>query len=121
VAVVTIYNDLRIMGRAAAPSILVERSARAPLIWGLLQSVPSSAPRPPLPLAFTVTCVGRANGRNLDPGVCPYPLRAIGKQEKPVAELSAADWHIKSQVRRADLERRLQAHARSVRVWWAAA
>src|SRR6266496_2584996 len=29
-------NDLRIMGRAAAPSILVERSACASLIWGLL-------------------------------------------------------------------------------------
>ncbi|MBX0329686.1 hypothetical protein K2Z83_18610 [Oscillochloris sp. ZM17-4] len=33
-------NDLRIMAREAAPSILVERSLRAPLTWNLLPSVP---------------------------------------------------------------------------------
>jgi hypothetical protein len=31
--------DLRIMGRRSRPIILVERSARVPLIWGLLQPV----------------------------------------------------------------------------------
>jgi hypothetical protein len=63
-------NDLRIMGRGAAPSILVERSARAPLIWGMLQAIPSSALRPPLLLAFMVTCASRSSDTNLDPGVC---------------------------------------------------
>jgi hypothetical protein len=63
-------NDLRIMGRAAAPSILVERSARAPLIWGLLQPVSLRSAAPALGLAFIVAGGSRSSGRNPHPGVC---------------------------------------------------
>jgi hypothetical protein len=58
------------MGRAAAPSILVERSARAPLIWGLLQPVSLFSFAPAPGFAFTVAYSGRSRSRKPDPGVC---------------------------------------------------
>jgi hypothetical protein len=73
------YNDLRIMGRAAAPSILVERSARAPHVWGLLQPLAASTPRwPSRSLSRSHAVVDQPAGTWLLASAS-RPLRATGK------------------------------------------
>ena len=48
-------NDLRIMGRGSRPINPRPRSARAPLIWELLQPVSRFSSTPALEPAFSVT------------------------------------------------------------------
>ena len=86
-------------GAAAAPSILVERSARALLIWGLLQPV-SLLSSVPVPASLSPSPVVEDQAApTLIRAAAAWSLRATGKHTGTNGCVSTTDWHANHQMR----------------------
>jgi hypothetical protein len=90
-------NDLRIMGRAAAPSILVERSvcsARMGIARAAVYPQHDAYPR----LAFIVACGRKASGNIRLLASAPDRYEQLARIHQLVVVMSAADWHANDQM-----------------------